>query len=159
MKKKCVLMRGCPGSGKSTRAKERARRSRELGLSVVIVSADDYFVDADGRYEFDGRRLNEAHKQCFDGFVDGLFHGFDVVILDNTNIKFSEFELYLKVASLAGRDIIIDGRAPKDDAEVLEWHRRNVHGVPFDKVQSRARQWEDIPPEWENLVTVEVKHE
>ena len=52
-RKRLVLMRGLPGSGKSTLAR---------GLGGLILSTDDFFVDAHGNYVFDIGRLDEAHR-------------------------------------------------------------------------------------------------
>lgn len=52
-----VLVRGLPGSGKTTFAKS---------LPGVHISADDYFYDDAGNYNFDPTKLGAAHNECQD---------------------------------------------------------------------------------------------
>lgn len=139
-----LLYRGLSGSGKSTSSKKQLKQAEDKGLVGVICSADDYFV-RDGKYEFKGNKLNEAHRECFNKFVDALVEGFDLVILDNTSIRIEEFETYVKVAKLAGYKVQIIEKKPKDDAELVSWWKRCVHDVPLDKVRSRWQQWEQLP--------------
>lgn len=141
-------MRGLPGSGKSTRALKLFEAAKDKNESVMIVSADDYFTKPDGSYEFKANRLGEAHAKCLRDFIDALYAGFELVIVDNTNIRLEEFETYLQVATLAGAKIEIDGCKPKDTAELEMWHKRCVHGVPLESMKRRAGQWQDIPLGW-----------
>ena len=53
MEKRVVLLRGLPGSGKSTAA---------AALGGRALSTDDYFRTADGRYVFRPERLPDAHR-------------------------------------------------------------------------------------------------
>lgn len=50
-----VILRGCPGSGKTTLAQQI------VGDTGVILSSDDYFQRGN-RYEFDHNKLGEAHE-------------------------------------------------------------------------------------------------
>lgn len=146
------LMRGLPGSGKSTRALAALKKAGTEGKSAIICSADEFFMK-NGTYEFDAKKLSAAHKQCLEGFIDALYAKFKLIIVDNTNIKLDEFEIYMKIGALAGAEIQIDAKKPADDAELLAWHDRCIHGVPLEKVRSRAKQWEDIPAGW-NVIYV-----
>jgi adenylate kinase family enzyme len=57
MEKTIYIVRGCPGSGKSTFAKT---------LGGIHIEADQYFVDADGNYNFDGSKIKNAHAWCLE---------------------------------------------------------------------------------------------
>ena len=54
--KNLYIIRGLPGSGKSTIAKS-------LGKSWQIFEADQFFMK-NGKYEFDGSKLKDAHDWC-----------------------------------------------------------------------------------------------
>jgi predicted kinase len=55
-KKTLYIIRGLPGTGKSTLAIRLA--------SNTIVAADDFMLNSKGEYEFDPAKLPEAHQQC-----------------------------------------------------------------------------------------------
>ena len=54
MSKELILVRGIPGSGKSTFAKS---------LGGTHFETDKFFM-VDGEYKFDGTKIKEAHKWC-----------------------------------------------------------------------------------------------
>ena len=53
--KQLILLRGLPGSGKSTFAKS---------LGGIHIEADQYFMQ-DGEYKFDASQLKHAHNYCY----------------------------------------------------------------------------------------------
>ena len=55
MEKVLYIVRGIPGSGKSTFAKTLGGQHYE---------ADMYFIDEEGNYKFDGTKIKDAHKWC-----------------------------------------------------------------------------------------------
>ena len=55
-----ILLRGLPGAGKSTLAKV-ILQFRETDEPEVL-SADDFFVNENGVYEFDAQKIKEAHQ-------------------------------------------------------------------------------------------------
>lgn len=56
---KLLLVRGIPGSGKSTYAKQWAEEN-----NAVHVEADMYFVQPSGHYAFDPKQIGAAHDWC-----------------------------------------------------------------------------------------------
>ena len=135
-----IVMRGIPGSGKSTKAKELS------GSSGVIHSTDDV-IEKQGDYnEFfkqmfaskDFSPLSRAHSTNIKNLIESLKNGVSPVILDNTNIKQNEAKAAVKAALEMGLDdkninfvdIGTNGLTAKELAE------RNTHGVPLDKIES-----------------------
>ena len=57
MNKILILVRGIPGSGKSTFA-------NLIWNSYAICEADKFFYDKDGNYNFDPSKLKQAHEWC-----------------------------------------------------------------------------------------------
>jgi predicted kinase len=135
-----IVMRGIPGSGKSTKAKELA------GSNGVIHSTDDV-IEAQGDYnEFfkqmfaskDFTPLSRAHSTNLKNLIKSLKDGVSPVILDNTNIKQNEPKAAVKAAlemGLADKNIkFVDiGTAGLSAKELA---KRNTHGVPLDKIES-----------------------
>ncbi len=58
-----VLLRGLPGSGKSTLARAISAAASP-SCSPMVASADDFFVDKDGRYTFVPNLIGNAHEWC-----------------------------------------------------------------------------------------------
>jgi predicted kinase len=92
----CFILRGLPGSGKSTMS----------GILIAnVVSADFYFMK-DGVYLFDKSKLNDAHKQCKEKFIYYVDRGHDVVV-DNTNTKRWQYAWYKTYAEEHGYKVHI----------------------------------------------------
>lgn len=143
-------MRGVPGSGKSTTARELA------GDTGVICSADDFFVDENGNYNYDGSKIGKAHIWCQNKFYMSLSKGKTPVIVDNTNTTKKEFSSYIQTGIKFGYSVEIKypdnklwnacGEALSDPELTPEnrnfiilraselFAKRNVHGVPKETI-------------------------
>jgi predicted kinase len=148
MKKVLLIMRGCPGSGKSHYSNERVVEANDRGLSVQICSADHYFVQAGGTYEFKPHKLCDAHAECLRCCIDALYRGVELVIIDNTNTRLREFETYAKLATAMGYEIQIKELRPSSNSDIETWHQRCLHHVPLDKIRQMDDRWETIPKDW-----------
>jgi len=133
-----VIMRGLPGSGKSTRVKHLVASFRDKSC---ICSADDFFVRR-GKYQFDPRQLGRAHQACLTRFVNALSHGVKLVIVDNTNTQRWEYSNYVKIAKLAGAAVRIEELACPSEQAALAANAHNVHGVPQHASLAMFKRWE-----------------
>lgn len=86
-----ILVRGLPGSGKSTYAKNY------FGGHIRL-EADMYFIQPDGSYDWAADRLSKAHNWCFETTKIMLNNGYDVVV-SNTFTTLKELNPYIEVAS------------------------------------------------------------
>lgn len=120
-KAELVLIRGLPGSGKSTMAKV-------LALVGYEHFEADQFFERNGVYAFDGSRIKEAHAWCRQQTRQALNRGGRVVV-SNTFTRIAEMQPYLDMTSNV-QIIEATGRWP------------NVHGVPEQKLCEMARRWE-----------------
>ena len=147
------IMRGIPGSGKSTVAKM-------LTKPEFICSADDYFMK-DGVYTFVQHEIGKAHQACLKKFVD-LLHAYNakaeydlgfrldaedvIVVVDNTNLRRWEYETYVKVAELAGWLVEFTEFVPPRDNTLGDYVRlcasRNAHGVSPNQCMRMASIYE-----------------
>ena len=129
----CIILRGLPGSGKSTIAKLIASIP-----DFIVCSADDYFIDkATGVYKFDASLLGKAHDGCYRKFCEITTEGKYNVIVDNTNTRRSEFMRYEDMANLAKYQVhIIRVETHLKDQELAA---RNVHKVPMETI-TRMRE-------------------
>lgn len=142
--KKVLIMRGVPGSGKSTYAAKQIEDAQAKGIRTEVCSADDYFVDEDGVYQFDATQLGAAHARSFKLFAlavtlppDGDF----LVVVDNTNVRTWEVAPYVQLARAYGFEVEIV-RFTIDPALAAS---RNVHGVPVGAVLRMSKSVERLP--------------
>ncbi len=133
-----IIMRGCPGSGKSTASQALIDYLSENEVmpasSMNKCSADDYMINEYGRYEFDNSKIKAVHAQCKEKFMECLAEKNNLIIVDNTNIKVFEFKNYAF-------------EARNKDYEVYQWELEqrfdNIHGVSLD---TRPRLLTTAPP-------------
>ena len=142
MSKTLVIIRGLPGSGKST-----------IGAKFGAVrSADDFFM-VGGEYLFDPSNIVAAHAACQEAVKNDLNNG-DIAVVANTFCMGWEFTPYIKIAAEVSAAIVVVDLfdAGLDDKGLEE---RNVHGVSAVVVASMRARWEadwraaDPRPPWE----------
>lgn len=124
---KLTLVRGIPGSGKSTYAK-----SLNFKLALTLVEADQFFIDQDGTYQYDNTLIKDAHNWCKLETKRLLKAGFDVVVA-NTFVKNWEMKFYKSLA---------DDMRLKFEVIEMRGNYQNVHGVPDEVVARMASQFE-----------------
>ena len=132
-----IIIRGLPGSGKTTLAKHIAgfanslTKNLEVRDFVAIFEADQFFETADG-YKFDGTKLREAHDDCQRRAFDWMKAG-KIAIVSNTFTQRWEYQPYLDMAKMLNMPV-----------QVIEVHGnfQNIHGVPPDKIESMRKRWE-----------------
>lgn len=134
-------MRGSSGSGKSTYIEENFP-------DAVVCSADHYFTDITGNYNFDRRKLGAAHGECKDTFKEAVERREPLIVIDNTNTTLKEMSPYVKVAKYHGYRI----ECVRLVVPVEVAHERNVHGVPYGAVKAMIERMADVPPDWHEKV-------
>jgi predicted kinase len=83
------IVRGLPGSGKSTFAKS---------LGCPHFEADMYFM-RDGVYNFQFNKLKEAHDWCYKKVENAMTSGEDKIAVSNTFTTEKEMAGYISLAS------------------------------------------------------------
>lgn len=132
--KKLYIVRGLPGSGKSTFAEAL------VGSDFLVCEADKYFI-VDGEYKFDATKLRQAHEWCKnrvetymeDSLVNDQFYR--EIAVSNTFTQEWEMEAYYKLAEQYGYmvfSIIVENRHGGV----------NQHGVPADKLEQMKNRFE-----------------
>jgi predicted kinase len=132
MEKVAFIMRGLPGSGKSTIARHL------IGDLGVIHSTDDFFVQ-NGKYYFDPEKLRANHDKNFRAFCESIAQEVPVVVCDNTNSKHWEYKRYLETAQKAGYMVSIVFM-PHPTPEIAA--KRNTHNVPIAIIVQMKERWE-----------------
>ncbi|EJU9535837.1 ATP-binding protein [Vibrio alginolyticus] len=126
-KQKLTLVRGLPGSGKSTYAKT---------LDAILVEADQFFIDKNDNYQYDPALIKTAHAWCQLETKRLLRAGFDVVVA-NTFVKNWEMSFYKSLADEVNVSF-----------EVIEINGKyqNIHGVPDAVITRMRKQFEKLNP-------------
>ena len=128
---KLILVRGIPGSGKSTYARSLLEKNSEY----VHFEADMWF-ERNGKYEFDAKKLGQAHEWCRTQTEDALRAG-KTVIVSNTFTTIKELVPYFKIS----HDVL--GTPPA--VHTCEGEFESIHDVPQHKIkQMRERFVSDI---------------
>jgi predicted kinase len=141
-----VIMRGIPGSGKTTSAHELPSAlgpDFQANYYHSIVSADNLFYDQmEMTYNYDQNLLTQAHDECFEDFVHHLNQGRNLVIVDNTNIMTREYSRYCELALLKGyRVFFLEFNVGVDRQALLECARRaEEKGIPATTVHDMNRR-------------------
>lgn len=135
--RKVIIMRGISGAGKSTWRKTYVPEA-------FVVSADLWFYDKDGNYNFEAKDLGKAHSFSKEEFKKALVRGEPLVVVDNTNTKLRDFRFYVDVARNHGYKVqYVRLETPVDVAA-----KRNVHGVPLEAVQRMKERLVPVPDDW-----------
>jgi len=130
MNKTLFLLRGLPGSGKTTLANQ---------LGGFLVEADRYFMEY-GEYKFDASKLKEAHAWCRNQVKEWMEtndRGFDVprIVVSNTFTQEWEMKPYFDLAKEHGYTVfslIVENRHGG----------KNVHDCPEETIAKMRERFE-----------------
>jgi len=154
-----IIMRGLPGSGKTTMAAELAYLSQRVyGRPTRICSADEYLYNDQGEYEWSRERVAAAHNCCFDEFKEALDNNVFTVIVDNTNIRHDEYEQYATEAHAAGYCVVFVTFRCIGFNNALDFHARTQRAIPRLQLQRRYEQY-IREYRMNNVVVVEVDNQ
>ena len=126
MPKILTLVRGLPGSGKTTFA-------NFIWNEYAICEADKFFYNSEGHYLFDASKLREAHKWCIDEVETRMKDNelnpqyYPEIVVSNTFTQEWEMEEYFKLAEKYGYlvfTIVVENRHGGV----------NKHGVPEKQI-------------------------
>ena len=126
MEKILYIVRGIPGSGKSTFAKT---------LGVIHYEAYMFFIDpTTGEYKFDGSKIKLAHSWCMIQTQKAMVNDEPKIVVSNTFTQEWEMETYFKLAEENGYKvftIIVENRHGNT----------NEHNVPEDKIEQMKNRF------------------
>ncbi|XP_011298394.1 NEDD4-binding protein 2 [Fopius arisanus] len=137
-----VLMRGLPGSGKSSLAKSLVS-TLAGNPSDYIFSSDDYFVTLGcGIYMYDPRRIEDAHTTNQKKVNEALKREKTPVIVDNTNTQAWEMRPYAAMAVKFGYIVVTLEPDTSWATNVSQLAKKNSHGVPKEKIEQMLLRFE-----------------
>lgn len=133
------IVRGLSGSGKSSIAKELVSNiwdSESKSFIKDFYSADDYFTDKKGNYNFSPEFLADAHAECFSNVEKAMQKELvRKIAVANTFSQAWEAEPYFKLAEKYNYSPF-----------VIECQNtfQNVHDVPQESINAMAERWEQF---------------
>jgi len=138
------IMRGLQGSGKSFVAKHYVENTQKIGDATfcVVCSADEYFERNGNKYGFNPSELADAHKHCRMKFINAVNEGAEIIVLDNTNSRKWEYQIFERIAKVCGYSTHIIEIACKDEGTVKKFIDRCQHKVDKEAVYRLWNQWE-----------------
>lgn len=137
-----IIMRGLPGSGKSTYAKKY-----QLNYPKVIIHSADTYHTVSGKYVFNPENIPFAHNNCLQNFLYSLQDkDIETIIVDNTNTTAWEIAPYYRLAEVYGCDVKILRIECSFETSIA----RNIHNVPHSKIWGMYQnmQTEKLPSHW-----------
>lgn len=124
-----IIIRGIPGSGKTTMAKSYQGYSE----SYSHYEADMFFMQ-NGIYNFDRAKIKNAHNWCQESVKSDLNAGKSVIV-SNTFVARWEVQPYVDMAlalNVPYKIITATG------------NYQNVHGVPPEVIERMKKNWENF---------------
>lgn len=128
-----ILLRGIPGSGKSS-----------LGEVILhcpgsnspdVLSADNFFIDDKGNYNFDATKLKHAHNECQLKCAERMKLEISRIVVANTFTEKWEMDTYYEMAErykYRVHTVIVENRHES----------KNIHNVPDEKVEQMKNRFE-----------------
>jgi len=125
------IIRALPGAGKSTLAKT-------LG---TVFEADQFFMNADGRYHWVPEQVPTAHAVCQAKVDEAMRRGQSPLVVSNTFIAKKHMAPYFAKAQAYGYKVQIHDLFDGGCTDMQLCHR-NVHSVPLATIERMRRQYE-----------------
>ena len=151
------LMRGISGCGKTHRAIRLAAQ-----YDAPIFSADDFFGQGEEyKKNWSPQKLFAAHSQCENKCLEAMKAKKNAIIVDNTNVIFRDFRIYLDYAVDHGYDVFfVYPDSPwwkekvypflqnKNEQEAMKiallLQEKNTHGVPASTISKILMRFQNF---------------
>jgi predicted kinase len=149
-----VLLRGAPGTGKSTFIKNNGLEPWTLNPDNIRMMFQAPILTSDGEYRISSQNDKKVWRFLFDTLEKRMEHG-DFTIVDATHSKVSDINLYKELAlKYRYRVTVLDfSDVPIETARIHNWVRpeyKRVSNAVIDRMQARIDSKE--PPRFVTVV-------
>ena len=136
------LMRGLPGSGKSSivKAIEKMYRNTE------VCSTDAFFKQEDGSYEFNRELLGTYHSNNQENAKGACVRNTPTIVIDNTNVKKWEMQPYVQMAREYNYLLIPVMPATEWAHDPAILATRNKHNVTEELITAKLKDLNALHP-------------
>jgi predicted kinase len=138
LSKNMIILRGLPGSGKSSVATYFMNVDKKL---TVVCTADNYFM-TDDKYVFNKNLLADAHVYCYNSVKHAIENNVNTIIIDNTNCKLIEYKKYIDIGKINNYKITVIEIFCENKDKALEFAKRSSHDVPNKDILKMLSLWE-----------------
>lgn len=138
---KLYLVRGLPGSGKTTFANTIGAE-----IDARVYEADQWMVNSDGVYEYNPSHLQYCHRMCLSHTRASLLRE-ESVIVANTFTRIWEMQSYF--------DLAHELDIPCEVFVCPKVHP-NIHRVPEETIKRMADRWEILDVETVVMYNVDI---
>lgn len=136
--KVAIILRGVPGSGKSTFV-DVLRHTSE---TVAVHAIDDLHVDSLGNFSWDEENQERLYTLNFANFVKSCATGTSLVICDAINIEVDDFQKYVDIASQYQYSVyVVTPNPPTPDQST----KRNKHHTSSSQAREMYSRWQHWP--------------
>lgn len=135
-----IIMRGVPGSGKST----FVNMIKTLPGSVSIHAVDDLHTDRNGNFLWDEENAERLYTLNFANFVKSCESQVEFIVCDAINIEVDSFQKYVDIAEQYGYCVYVVCSNPPTPAEST---KRNKHHTSSLQAREMYQRWESWPTE------------
>lgn len=130
--KSLIILRGLPGSGKTSLAHLLAEEGK-----YPVFSVDDYFTNEKGEYRFEFDKNHLAYKQCEENVKVAMKSSAGKIILHNVFSIEWEIEPYFKLASEFNYTVFV--------ATVENRHgNKNTHDISDEQLAKMAEKYKVV---------------
>ena len=151
MKPLLIIVRGIPGSGKTTWVNNQ--RKHETPGTNHHFEADMYFEQLNPitgiiDYNFDVTKLGQAHAWCKQQTRQALEQGRKVYV-SNTFSTIKELAPYIEMAQELQAKVVIHEMS---EIPVVEGKRKSIHNVPQHVIDRMIKRWDlKLPSDWNTI--------
>ncbi|KAL7636013.1 UNVERIFIED_CONTAM: hypothetical protein RMT77_013831 [Armadillidium vulgare] len=136
-----VIMKGLPGSGKSTIVNALS----SFYPWSVVCSADKFF-QKHNTYKFDSNKLQEAHIFSKQSALSAAKSNVTCIIIDNTNLQFWEMKFYVDLADAFNYIVFVVQPLTPWCKNVKILAEKNSHGIDASILRKKLKAIEDLSP-------------
>lgn len=129
-----ILLQGSSGVTKTTLAKKIKLHAELKGLTTIICSADDCFINnSNNIYKFNRVLLQDAHNFCKNKFNKAIDNNINWIIVDNTNVDLKSIRPYYNPDNGYKYKVVRPNVNWYFDAD--ECFKKNTHNVPLETIE------------------------